>query len=607
MDQVLSARTLPTAGLAALLLGAPALAQVPGSLNPGLLDQNQQRERPVEQPIEGGPPKPLIKPEEPQLEACPPDETPESKRSLRLRDVSFKGVKRFNLATLRQPFEPLIGRDVTIQDLRCAAHKAQVLLRNQGYVTAIVRIPEQLPEQMFASGDLEVQVVESFIESLRFEQPNNNPGLQAYVRKMLQPVLGNPADPPPFYLPLFERQSLLIRRFEAVKIEPTLKRGSRFGGTEMVIKLTPTPTHASITADNNVPLQLGDWRLGANLQTYTRTSQPFKLSALGDNSFPYPGGFADGVAQLSTPLGNEGWQADLLWSAASTSSKDLQAGPATLQTIGNSTYWALGFNYPLVVKRDALLAVGLRGTLQNSTNDLYLNGASFTDLSTDRLRALRLTIDGYKVYDQGAVNQLGFVLSQGFSGLGSGLAANENPSNPNGDPNFTTARLNLSSMLNLSKLLKGSHDTTADDPRQSATILTIKGTAQASASAVPVPEQFSYGGPFYGRAFNSIYLVGDQGWAGSLELGQQFRVGGRRQYLLMPFAWYDYGFASQRESLPYQSNQAAATYGIGARGSLLGGNSNFELGWGIPTTNTVQSNRVGARNSIVYFRVGLGF
>jgi hemolysin activation/secretion protein len=511
-----------------------------------------------------------------------------------LRKLQITGNTRLNNLDLREPYQELlkpfvvlIGQQVSFQQLNDAAATAQAAIRNRGYITSLVLIPEQ----SFANGVLRVQVVESFVERLSLQGGGN--ALQAYARKMLQPVVGEPGEQRLFNMHNLERQLLLIRAFGAVDVKATLYRGKQFGGSELVAVIQPTRPSASLLSDNNLPLQLGSWRLGALLQGYVASSQPIKIVAIGNNAFSVPGGFADGFVQAQSPLGNQGWLSDVLWGTTSTNSKDLLNGPNSLQTGGLSNYWSAGISYPLVVRRNAMLTLGLKGTLQNSSNDLFINGEHILDLGTDRIRAVRLTLDGYAV-SRKAINQLGFVLSQGFSGLGSNLAANEQLSNLNGAPNFTTARLNLSRQQQIASI------------GQSVTLATLKGSAQASRTALPVPEQFTYGGPVLGRAFNSAYLLGDQGWAGSFELGQRFVLSsGLRGTSLMPFAWYDYGFTNGLESdLP---NQAAATYGIGARGGLLGGDTNIEVGWGMPSTNTLQPRRTGVGNSIVYFKLGMKF
>ena len=121
---------------------------------------------------------------------------------------------------------------------------------------------------------------------------------------------------------------------------------------------------------------------------------------------------------------------------------------------------------------------------------------------------------------------------------------------------------------------------------------------------LPAPEDFSYGGPFLGRAYRGTYLVGDQGAAAGLELSHGFFSG---SWTLTPFVFGDYGVASSKGNLPTPANYQAASYGIGLRSSWSS-SGNVELGWAIPEGGFPASNgRAGTANSIVYVRATVSF
>jgi hemolysin activation/secretion protein len=180
-------------------------------------------------------------------------------------------------------------------------------------------------------------------------------------------------------------------------------------------------------------------------------------------------------------------------------------------------------------------------------------------------------------------------ISQGITGLDDTLAADEFLSNPHGDLNFTTARLNLSRTQKLF---------------DSGTLLTLKGVGQLSSSAVPVPEAFTYGGSLYGRGFRSVHILGDEGYAASAELSHQVKLGlFNNSSTVTPFVWYDYG-NTQIKRGPLL-NHTASTYGIGLRSRFLG--INLEAGLGIPSSNTLEPDNTGIDHSIAYFNTGWRF
>ena len=121
------------------------------------------------------------------------------------------------------------------------------------------------------------------------------------------------------------------------------------------------------------------------------------------------------------------------------------------------------------------------------------------------------------------------------------------------------------------------------------------------------PEDFSYGGPFLGRAYRSSFLIADQGVAGGVEASYSFYPG--RQATLTPFLFYDVGSVFQAQGSSPQNPQTAASVGLGLRGSWTS-NTNFEVGWALPEgllMGTGIGGRDGPANSIVYFRAALTF
>jgi hemolysin activation/secretion protein len=561
------------------LPGLPAAAQAPGAINPGVQLQEQMRES-AQPPREYESPE-QTPPAENNTNLPTDDFLSDEQQTVFFKAVRIKGNTEIRDGILVQPFLPLIGKEVSFKQLKNAALQSESNYKREGFITSRVLIPSQ----DLQSGNIIIQVVEGFIEDIDVRGATT--GLQAYIRKMLQPI-ANDGPSKIFNFKTLERQLLQVRNFGGVKFNSTLAKGSKMGGSVLIVDLNSDSFSGGLGTNNNISNQLGDWQINGNLQYITPTSQPIKLYAGGSYALPFSGGLVSGLGMISTPIGNEGFAANALWAGSSTSSKDLFDGPANIQTRGSSNYWSFGISYPLILKRNSQLSIALRGTGQNSTNDLYLDGRKGPDLSTDKIRAIRLAIEGYYASYRSS-NTLSFVLSQGISGLNDSLASDELLSNPYGDSNFTAAKLNLSRTQKIFDF---------------GTQLTVKGTGQLSSTPLPTPEAITYGGPLYGRAFNSVYILGDQGWAGSVELAQKIDFSMfENSTSIMPFAWYDYGNTQYKKgSLP---NQTASTYGLGLRTSAY--NVNLELGWGIPSSNTLQSNRVGTDHSIVYFNAGWRF
>jgi hemolysin activation/secretion protein len=557
----------------------PVSAQSPGAINPGVQLQEQLRESADPVPKYEKPKE--FDPNDDAIDIQSIKTLPEDQPAFFFKAVRVSGNKEVRTGVLVKPFLPLIGKDVTFDQLKLAASRAELNYKNQGFITTKVIIPAQ----DIKSGNIVIQVIEGFIEDLQVR--GATPGLQAYFRKMLQPIV-NVDSSKIFNYKKFERKLLQIRDFGGVKFSSTLLKGTKLGSSILVFDLKTDSFDGFIGANNNISDQLGDFQINANAQYVFPISQPIKLTGGGSYSFPFNGGLVTGLAGISSPIGNEGFIANALWSTSSTSSKDLFDGDGKLQTVGSSNYWSLGAGYPLILKRNSKLMISLNGTGQNSTNDLYLDGSQVTDLSTDKIRAIRLSLDGYFASER-SVSSASFRLSQGIGGLGDDLAVDEFKSNANSKPNFTSALLNLSRSQKIFDF---------------GTFLTVKASGQLSSTSLPSPEAFTYGGPLYGRAFKNVYILGDQGASGSIEVSQRFDFSlFNNAASISPYSWYDIGTTEYKEG-PL-SSQTASTYGIGLRGNAY--NTKFELGWGIPATNTLKTTHVGTSNSILYFNAGWRF
>jgi hemolysin activation/secretion protein len=208
-----------------------------------------------------------------------------------------------------------------------------------------------------------------------------------------------------------------------------------------------------------------------------------------------------------------------------------------------------------------------------------------------RLRVLRLGVEG-NLSTPSYASSANLQISQGLpiaEAYDAATFAQSGNALPAGSVNYTSARLTLRHQQRLGA---------------GSTLVTASASGQITSSMLPAPEDFSYGGPFLGRAFRGPYLVGDQGAAAGVELSHAFYKG---SWTVTPFVFADYGVASNNGGVATPDNYQAASYGIGLRSSWSSF-SNVELGWAIPSGGFPESSgRSGAANSIVYFRTSLTF
>lgn len=535
-------------------------------------------------------PKPLIE------ETEPSDKPIDSDATLLIRKVEIQGARVVPTSQIEALFAPLLStaaepRPVRFGQLQTALTAATNLYRSRGwFISRVV-----LPRGAYQNGVLKVVAIEGFLEAVDVTGKGSE-GLKRWAQFYLQPLLSTAAQPQPIRFSKLERQLLLMQGFGGVRFKSTLTQGSSFGGSKLVIELNPLTVSGSVGIDNNVQPLLGDYQVSAQLQTNVLTApQPLQINLFGGNAFPYPGGLASGAFSLATPLGNQGLRLVGIGSYTSTSSTTTPVTgvgdtPLSLSSGGQSWLGNLALRYPLLLSRRGSLGVSLAGEVQNATSNTYLDGLLALS-NPSRLRVLRLGVDGTlstPFYASSANLQIsqGLPIAEAYDGA---TLAQSGGSLPAGSVDYTSARLTLRHQQRLGR---------------SNTFVTATAGGQVTSSMLPAPEDFSYGGPFLGRAYRGSYLVGDQGAAAGLELSQAFYNGA---WQLTPFVFGDYGVASNNGQIPAPANYQASSYGIGLRGSWSTVSS-FEVGWAIPSGGFPESTgRSGPTNSIVYFRASLSF
>jgi len=564
----------------------------PGIWNPGLQQQRelqQQQERQLPN-VQREQPAPLI---EQQPETLP---SQEKDPELLINRVEVQGARVIEAERIAAVFEPLLSpvdqpRPIRFSQLQAALNQASNLYRDAGYFTSRVLIPKG----GLQDGVLQVQAVEGYLEAVEVIG-KGSAGLKRWSGFYLSPLVSTPEQPRPIRFKELERQILLMQGFGGVRFNSSLAQGKNFGGSKLIVDLNPSAGGGSLSINNNVQSQLGDYQLAAGLQANVlAASQPLQLNLSGSNAFPYPGGLASGTVGFSTPIGNRGLRlvgnGSLTSTASAATPIPLGDGSSVNLTSGGQSWLGnLALRYPLVLSRTTSLSVSLAGEVQNASNNTYIDNVLVLR-NPSRLRMARLGIDG-SLSTPYYASSANLRISQGLpiaNALDSLTLAATEGSLPDGSVDYTSARLTLRHQQRIS-------DTN--------TFVTLTGMGQLASTTLPGPEDFSYGGPFLGRAYKGTYLIGDQGAAGGIEVSHALYGQG---WSLTPYLYGDIGVASNNLDLVTPPNYNAASYGIGLRGSV-GTSGSFDVGWGIPAGAYPGSvGRTGPANSIVYVQAALAF
>ena len=504
-----------------------------------------------------------------------------SEKTIFLKNISFTGNKTFSEEKLNTFFDNLIGKDVTFSELSNAALKAQSLYRKKGYITSRVIIPKQ----DFLSGDIKIAVIESYLEDIVVT--GGTIGTRDYIRYMTSSVLKDNLKNKIFKFDDLERQLLLIKKNGLGKLTSTLSKGSKLGTSLLTINIDPEPLNLSAFSNTDLSNNLGDYVVGLKSSYTTKTKNPLKIGTSSKYAFPIPDGLLSGVVFLEKPIAKKGLNLNTIYAYSTTKTKDLFP-KTTGESInkGTSEYISFGISYPFVLKRNTELGFDIATTIQNSHQDLYQDNVRSNNVSTDRIRALRVGLNGRKSLKR-SYNTARFLFSQGFEGWDDSLTGDQQKSNLNSKPNFSTYKLDLSRQQFLGN---------------DGVVLQFNASGQIASTSLPIPEKFSFGGPDYGRGFANSHIFGDAGWSSSIQLSKN--IYSKNGKTISPFVWIDYG---QTDDLTGDSREkSASTYGIG-----LGGNFNrdttYELSIGVPGLDDSNPTKTGLDHSILKFNLGLKF
>jgi hemolysin activation/secretion protein len=179
--------------------------------------------------------------------------------------------------------------------------------------------------------------------------------------------------------------------------------------------------------------------------------------------------------------------------------------------------------------------------------------SSFGRLTHDKIAAARVGISIDTVDALNGVNLLDLEFSKGISGLGTSKLGDALASRPGGDPQFSKATMYLARLQSLG-------------PKWS---VLLAASGQESFTNVLAPEEFTFGGEFYGRAYDASEIVGDSGLAGKVEVRFTQDTPGGSGYTL--YGFYEAGHVWRRlapSEAGAKAEESAASAGGGIRFSL---------------------------------------
>ena len=480
---VAAALAMVSVSFAAVAQVVPPGAQVvPPSDQPG-----RERER-FERP-----PVPLAQPGGPAI-SVPGIEAPPgaAETKLVIRQIRLVGATIYTAAQLAELYANVVGKKVTLQAVYDLAQRITAKYGGDGYVLSRAIVPVQ---QLDPNGAVvKIQVVEGYIE--RVEWP---PELSTY-RDFFSYYAGRIAAERPVNIRTIERYLLLAGDLPGLKFKNSIKpHPTKVGAAILVVEVTHKPVDFFARVDNRGTPARGplEFLTSTTVNNLLHSHDAFTLTAAGAFKTQELQYYAANYRQVLTGEG--------LTYFATASYGFGRPGTEELELLNyrtKSLYAETGLSYPVIRERERNLNVS---GLWFWSNDR----GSFFDMpdeppsTHDRMRGMRVRVDADSADTVGGINQLYFVFSQGFRGLGATQNGQDLASRINGRVDFSKMELTVSRLQPLPL------------PAFSALIAAY---GQYAMTPLLVSEMCGYGGRLFGRGFDPSQFISDSCFEALFEL-----------------------------------------------------------------------------------------
>ena len=452
-------------------------------------------------------------------------------------DILVEGIQHYPTAVAHQLFNPLVGKRVTLSDIREIADKLEARYRQDGFFLVRVFIP---PQQV-KDGIFKVRVIEGYIDSVSAEG-----GTEA-ARLLAEKMLASVVNKRPIDLPSLERALLLINDMPGVRGSGILRQSEQLGASELVLNLSDLPSRSVVVGINNTASKImGELATLANLTIQNPfDSHPGQLS-LGLNASADVERLRALNGQYAAAIGADG----LVFSIGGLIANARPGGSLkALDIESNSSSLSSRVRYALM--RGRITSTYFETGVSVNYSRTTLLGSELTlDRSTVLDMALSVADNRWNGSTEGSLG-----VARGVSWFSANGNDAERPSVKGFAPDFTKLKINLVRQQGL--------------PGQFS--LQVVGQGQWTADKLLAGEQVFFGGVGLGRAYDTGAVIGDRGAGMMIELRReiypdQWRV--LPEGSLQAYLFTDYARASL---LPNAATGAAAmsnslhSIGVGLR------------------------------------------
>ncbi|RXT43004.1 hypothetical protein B6S44_29035 [Bosea sp. Tri-44] len=496
--------------------------------------------------------------------SAPDQSTGEERALFTLAAVRIEGDSPLASGEIDAPYRDKLGKPISQAGLVALAGEISKLHRDAGYHLTRALIPPQDIKR----GVVTIRIIPGTVAELVVQGDEAN---RFGTRRMLAPI----AEETPARLATLERPLLVGNDLPGVRVKDTTLEeiGTGSGQFRLTVILHSWSVFVSAGFDNAASNAVGPWQayFGAALNSLIVPGD-----TLAVNLSSVPGSTRElryGRLSYDAPLGND-------WLRVGVAASRSVVWPGDLRRLGRvrSDAENLEARATVVALQTQRQSLSLTAGLGISN---IVEESAFGINYRDRLRIASLTAD-YRLRD----DWLGTTYA--MLGLRKGFGIDD--ASRRYDP--LLSRFDGSGDF---YLLQGA--LTRYQGLGESWSMKLAGSGQASSAALLISQQFYPGGGAFGRAFQSGWLAGDNGIAGSAELRYDYRPGLSFLKNVQLFGFVE-GGAVRSYAAPKDIVQSLSAAGGGVRLQL---NDSVEAGITVAAPLSYNSPSRGGRGATVLF------
>lgn len=531
--------------------------QVPTTAEPGILMRSLEQKQ-----IQRRAPKELMTVAPDKADA----QKPSAEKAFKLQNVLLDGSSIYDQQDVNAVASDYIGKEASLADLNALARALTTKYRNDGYIFSRVIVPPQ----KIADGTVRLTAIEGHITDVEFVGDfTDDNGLIKDFSDKIKKSSG------PTNEKEIERYLLLIDDLPGIKARSVMSPSETPAGGKITIYIEQDSFEGSLGMDNRGSRSLGPYRA-------TGVAAVNSLFGIHDRT-TLRGIFTTDIEEMlygeithEEQLGAEGVR---LKARYSRMRERPGSNLAYLDIKGNSDNFDLESLYPLI--RSRKFNVNILGGFNSTGSQTYVLDSK---TSEDRVRSLRIGSHVDFMDSWGGISQIEPQLTKGVPLFGA-TKDGTGRTRANGEHAFFRANLAAVRVQELWDKFS----------------MQVSMAGQYAATPLLASEEFTLGGPSFGRAYDSGEIVGDSGLTGAVELryGEQLDNPYVESYQF--FTYYDSGRVWNMHPVVEESKTAAL--------SSVGGGVRFNLGYeisgsleaNVPLTRKVSAE--GDKDARFFFNV----